>query len=97
LNSEADHSEEREPHLIDSAFSLVTDEFFKVAYNELAKEDIVHENVRMSSGLCQNSHSKARDSSFNAQTRIDDLNTSITLKKDELGYANPLMNRTRDS
>ena len=68
-----------------------------MAYNELAREDIVHENVRMSSGLGQGSHSKIRDSSFNAPTKMDDLNTSLNLKKDELGYANPLMNRTRDS
>ena len=39
LNSDADHNDEREAHLIDSAFSLVTDEFFKATYKDLAKEE----------------------------------------------------------
>lgn len=47
LNSDLDHNDEREPHLIDSAFSLVTDEFFKTVYNEIAAEDEIKEKGKI--------------------------------------------------
>lgn len=79
LNSDADHNEEREPHLIDSAFSLVTDEFFKTAYNEITKDELMEMDRNR-----RNDNRYITISYLGSGSKMDKMNTSLNTSKRDL-------------